>query len=62
MFALGVPLLPRIARGITMMIAQISIGDAVIIRPGVSISHGYVVIAGLSEIRSGTLIAPFVSM
>jgi len=62
MFGLGVPLLPRIARGITMMIAQISIGDAVIIRPGVSISHGYVVIAGLSEIRSGTLIAPFVSI
>jgi serine O-acetyltransferase len=62
MYGLRVPLLPRIARGITMMIAQLSIGDTVIVRPGVSISHGYVVIAGLSEIRSGTLIAPFVTI
>ena len=62
MYGLGVPLLPRIARGITMTIAQTSIGDTVIVRPGVSISHGYVVVAGLSEIRSGTLIAPFVTI
>ena len=62
MWGLRVPILPRIARGITMMIAQISISDTVIIRPGVSISHGYVCIGGLTEIRSGTLIAPFVSI
>ena len=49
MFGLGVPLLPRIARGITMTIAQLSIGDTVIVRPGVSISHGYVVVAGFSR-------------
>jgi serine O-acetyltransferase len=62
MWGLGVPVLPRIARGIAMLIAQISISDAVIVQPGVSISHGYVVFAGLTEIRSGTLIAPFVSL
>ncbi len=62
MWGIGVPVLPRIARGITMMIAQMSIGDTVIVRPGVSISHGYVCIGGLTEIRAGTLIAPFVSI
>jgi len=62
MWALRVPLIPRIARGITMAIAEISIGDTVLVRPGVCISHGYVVIAGFSEIRSGTLIAPFVTI
>ena len=62
MWGLGVPILPRIARGITMMTAQISISDTVIVQPGVSISHGYVCIGGLTEIRSGTLIAPFVSI
>lgn len=62
MWGLGIPILPRVARGITMMTAEIAIGDTVIMRPGVSISHGYVVIGGLTEIRSGTLIAPFVSI
>jgi serine O-acetyltransferase len=62
MWGLGVPILPRVARGITMMTAQISISDTVVVRPGVSISHGYVCIGGLTEIRSGTLIAPFVSI
>ena len=62
MWGLGVPVLPRIARGITMLIAQMSISDTVIVQPGVSISHGYVCIGGLTEIRSGTLVAPFVSI
>ena len=38
MWGLGVPILPRIARGITMTSAQISISDTVIVKPGVSIS------------------------
>jgi serine O-acetyltransferase len=32
------------------------------VQPGVSISHGYVCIGGLTEIGSGTLVAPFVSI
>jgi serine O-acetyltransferase len=62
MWGIGVPVLPRIARGITMLMAQMSISDAVIVQPGVSISHGYVCIGGLTEIGSGTLVAPFVSI
>ena len=46
MWSLGVPILPRIARGITMAIAQMSISDTVIVEPGVCISHGNVCIGG----------------
>jgi len=62
MWGLGVPIVPRLARAFTMLTAQISIGDTVVVRPGVCISHGYVCIGGLTEIRAGTLIAPFVSI
>ena len=45
-----------------MMLAQVSIGDPVIVQPGVYIVHGQVVIDGLVEIQSGVSIAPFVTI
>lgn len=60
--ALGVPLLPRIAHRLAMAIAQISIGDPVVMAPGVYIIHGQVVIDGLVEIAGGVVIAPFVTI
>jgi serine O-acetyltransferase len=45
-----------------MMSAQISIGDPVVVEPGVYVIHGQVVIDGLVEIGSGTVIAPFVTI
>jgi serine O-acetyltransferase len=44
------------------MIAQFEIGDEVVIEPGVQIAHGHVSIGGFTLIRSGTTIAPFVSI
>jgi serine O-acetyltransferase len=40
----------------------VSIGDPVIVAPGVYIVHGQVVIDGLVEIGAGTVIAPFVTI
>jgi serine O-acetyltransferase len=60
--ALGVPLLPRIAHRLAIALAQVSIGDPVIIEPGVYIVHGQVVLDGLVEIGAGTVIAPFVTI
>ena len=60
--ALGVPVLPRIAHRAAIAIAQISIGDPVIMHPGVYIIHGQVVIDGLIEIHSGAVIGPFVTV
>jgi serine O-acetyltransferase len=60
--ALGVPLLPRLAHRLAMMLAQVSIGDPVIVHPGVYIVHGQVVADGLVEIHSGVVISPFVTI
>jgi serine O-acetyltransferase len=60
--ALGVPVLPRLAHRLAMAIAQISIGDPVLIEPGVYIIHGQFVADGLVEIGSGVIVAPFVTI
>jgi serine O-acetyltransferase len=60
--ALGLPMLPRVAHWLAMVLAQVSIGDPVVIEAGVYIVHGSVVIDGLVEIGRGTTIAPFVTI
>jgi serine O-acetyltransferase len=60
--ALGVPVLPRLAHRLAMATAQVSIGDPVVIHPGMYILHGQVVIDGPAEIHSGVTIAPWVTI
>jgi serine O-acetyltransferase len=60
--ALGVPVLPRVAHRLAMITAQISIGDPVIVHPGVYFIHGQVVADGLVEIHPGVTIGPFVTI
>jgi serine O-acetyltransferase len=60
--ALGIPVLPRIAHRLAMITAQVSIGDPVVVHPGVYIIHGQFVADGLVEIHSGAIIAPFVTI
>lgn len=60
--ALGVPILPRLAHRLAMITAQISIGDPVVVGPGIYIVHGQVVADGLVEIGSGTVISPWVTI
>ena len=60
--ALGVPILPRIAHRLALATAQVSIGDPVVVHPGVYIVHGQVVADGLVEIHSGVVISPFVTI
>ncbi len=45
-----------------MVLAQVSIGDPVIVHPGVYIVHGQVVADGLVEIGPGAVISPFVTI
>ena len=58
----GSRLLPLIAHRLAMALAQVSIGDPVVIEPGVYIVHGQVVLDGLVEIHSGVVISPFVTI
>jgi serine O-acetyltransferase len=60
--SLGVPVLPRLLHRLTMLAAQVSIGDPVVIAPGVYIVHGQVVLDGLVQIDTGVVISPFVTI
>jgi serine O-acetyltransferase len=60
--ARGVPVLPRVAHRLAMSLAQVSIGDPVLVHPGVYLLHGQVVVDGIVEIGPGVMIAPFVTI
>jgi serine O-acetyltransferase len=60
--AKGVPILPRLAHRLAMALAQVSIGDSVVMEPGTYIVHGQVVIDGITEIGTGAVISPFVTV
>lgn len=60
--ALGIPVLPRLAHRLAMVLGQVTIGDPVVIEPGIYLVHGQVVIDGLVEVGSGAVIAPFVTI
>ncbi|MBK8293942.1 MAG: hypothetical protein IPK93_03870 [Solirubrobacterales bacterium] len=62
LLARGVPIIPRLLHKISMATSQISIGDPVLMHPGIYFPHGQVVLDGLVEIKSGTVIAPWVSI
>jgi serine O-acetyltransferase len=59
---LGVPVLPRVAHRLAMVVGQVSIGDPVVVQPGIYILHGQIVIDGTVEIATGVTIAPFVTI
>lgn len=58
----GVPVLPRLAHRLAMVLAQVAIGDPVLVEPGVYIVHGQVVIDGIVTVGAGTVISPFVTV
>jgi serine O-acetyltransferase len=60
--ARGVPVLPRLAHRLAIALAQISIGDPVVVHPGVYLVHGQVVIDGIVEIHPGAIVSPFVTI
>ena len=59
---LSVPILPRICHRLAIMLGQVAIGDPVLVRPGVYLAHGQVVIDGITEIGAGSVISPFVTV
>jgi serine O-acetyltransferase len=58
----GVPLLPMVLHRLCMTFFQICIGNPVVLRPGIYLPHGQVVIDGFSMIGSGTVIAPWTTI
>ncbi len=62
LLARGIPVLPRLLHKISMSSAQVSIGDPVLLHPGIYIIHGQVVLDGLTEVGSGSVIGPWVTL
>lgn len=60
--ARGVPILPQIAHRLSMVFAQVSIGESTVIAPGLYLLHGQVVIDGFSRIETKAVIGPFVTI
>ncbi len=60
--ALGVPVLPWIFHRISMVSAQVSIADTVLVHPGVFIPYGQVVIFGMAEIEPMVTLSPWVTV
>jgi serine O-acetyltransferase len=62
MLARGIPIVPRIAHRLAMTVAQISIGDPVVVEPGIYVVHGQIVVDGLVRIGAGAVLGPFVTI
>jgi len=60
--ALGVPVLPQLAHRCAIAIAQLNIGDPVLVQPGVYFAHGQVVIDGEVDVQEGAVIFPWVTI
>jgi serine O-acetyltransferase len=60
--ALRIPVLPWLAHRIAMMTAQITISDAAVLKPGVFIPHGQVVIQGMVTIHSRAILFPWITI
>lgn len=58
----AVPVLPRLVHHWAMRHAQVCIGDPVLIRPGVYVPHGQVVIDGFTEVGSGSRLLPWITL
>jgi serine O-acetyltransferase len=60
--AAGIPGLPRVAHRLAMMVAQVCIGDPVVVGPGLYLPHGQIVIDGVVEIGPNVTIRPWVTI
>lgn len=60
--AAGIPMLPRLLNHLAVQTARISIGDPVVVHPGIFIPHGQVCIDGITEIGSSTVIGPYTTI
>jgi serine O-acetyltransferase len=60
--ALRIPVLPWIAHRVAMVFASVSIAETAVVHPGVFIPNGQVVVHGVTEIHSGAILNPWVTV
>ena len=59
---MGVPVLPWFAHRVAVSAGQLSIGDHAILRPGVFIPNGKIVVQGLVLIQPGATLSPWITI
>lgn len=60
--ALRIPFVPVLLDRLARSTGQISIGDPVVVEPGVCIPHGQVVVDGMTSVGRGVVISPFTTL
>ncbi len=57
-----VPVLPAVFHRLAMMLAQVCIGDPVVMAPGMYIAHGQVVVDGLVTVGANVVLFPWTTI
>lgn len=60
--AAHIPLVPLLLHRLAIVTGQISIGDPVVVEPGVHIPHGQVVVDAFTRVRQGATLSPFTTL
>lgn len=58
----GVPVVPRLCHLGSMALSQVCIGDPVIVKPGLYIPHGQVVVDGITEVGCDVILFPWTTV
>jgi serine O-acetyltransferase len=58
----GIPVLPTVLDHLSAVTGQVCIGDRVVVRPGLYLPHGQVVVDGLTVIGAEAVLRPFVTI
>lgn len=57
-----IPLLPAVLHRLAVITGQVAIGDYAVVRPGLYLPHGQVVVDGLTLVGEGVVLRPFVTL
>lgn len=58
----GIPVLPRLCHGLSMVTSQVCIGDPVVIGPGLYLPHGQVVVDGVTDVGADVILFPWTTI
>jgi serine O-acetyltransferase len=58
----GIPVVPRLFHFGSMTLGQVCIGDPVLVRPGLYLPHGQVVVDGITEVGSQVILFPWTTV
>ncbi len=58
----GIPVIPALCHRLSMMTSQVCIGSPAVIKPGLYLPHGQVVVDGLTEVGADVILFPWTTV